>query len=196
MRLGMVFILGIGFVLSSTVVASPSNSPNTTDPATEVPQNPSAPQQLTPNFEIPPFDGCHREFSVRGVKKAADSYYRRDCENLRPLLSRDPASLFELNAYQETRREVTKAAYIGTAGLAILIGGVFGSQFITNHDEAKNAVRLIGLLGGTGLILGGATYAYITLSHNEARIHSAVQHYNQSYPESKIQLNFSSEELF
>ncbi len=162
--------------------------------AIEPPVQPAAPDFAPENIEVVPFRGCRRDYTYQGKTLQADSYYRRDCENLRPLLTHVPDAVAELNSYQDGRRRLDSTVYIASVGIAMLVVGLFSSSFF--EGETENMIRRVGILGGLTLAGGTAAYAFIRLRANESHIGSAVEKYNQAYPEKKIELQFSAEGLF
>src|SRR6185503_14385285 len=89
----------------------------------EIPQLPSAPPPIAGGSPSDTFR-CTRYFTWKGKKYECDSFVRQDAEKLRTIVGDVPQAVNELNDYQATRMSVRNAAYVGTAGLVLLIAGV------------------------------------------------------------------------
>ncbi len=145
----------------------------------------SAPQQLFVPKDVPHI-GCSRTFQVDGKTYALDSPSEKDAEGLRPYLEQVPEALDRLKAYQNTRSQVQNAAYLGTAGVAILFIGSFAARYI--EGDARNTVRSVSIWGGGLLALSSLAYGVSTLQGNERKLDQGVSIYNSQKPEKKIYL--------
>ncbi|MCM2322165.1 MAG: hypothetical protein NDJ90_02780 [Oligoflexia bacterium] len=160
-----------------------------------IPQKPSAPPPLTVKG---PADGfrCQRYFSHQGKVLTCDSYTRIDAENLRPVIQNVPAAVSELNLYQRNRFRVRNAAYTGSLGLLVILGGWILSN---GHRGASGNLNATGrsilnfsLIGGAAITGGSFLYAISFIKTNETHLGNAVTLYNQAHPESPIELHFTT----
>jgi hypothetical protein len=133
-----------------------------------------------------PHVGCDRTFQVEGKTYALDSPSEKDAEGLRPFFQEVPTALDRLHAYQNTRTQVQNAAYVGTAGIAILLLGTFASRYI--EGDARNTVRAVSIWGGGLLAVSSLAYGVSTLQGNERKLDQGVSLYNAHRPEKQIYL--------
>lgn len=155
----------------------------------EIPAAPTAP----PRLEVPtPKDGfeCPRKLIYEGREISCDSYLKEDGERLRPIVSSVPESVKELNQYQDTKRNIHNAAYVGTVGLVMIIAGVIAPKFIDMGDRVLVRNRLA--IPGAMIMFGSLGVSLYLLHDNEKHIGNAVKYFNQANPENPIQLLFST----
>lgn len=174
----------------------------------QFPSVPSAPPQLKNRTNIVPYEGCKRAFQYRGKLLPIDSYYRKDAENLRPIVQKVPAALAQLNTYQSSRRSVELTAYTGTAGLVLIAMSFLLPDLIfspssqpTKEDQDRasatsDTVKRIGWMSGAAITGFSALSAFVVLVGNENRIKNSVDAYNQAIPEDRIELQFTTEGFF
>lgn len=195
----------------STVSASPSPRPSFSPLMPSGKKSPSL-QILEEEFPIPkkydappslgkkvpetPQYPCYRQFIYQGKSLGCDSYLREDAENLRPYLANVPAAMEQFNLYQQTRRNIQSHAYLGTAGLLVFLAGyLISNQYVDAQGNLTSTGRNIRyFVSFPGIIFAGANgiFAFVTLQKNESRLGSAVQLYNQAYPDNPIELQFST----
>lgn len=144
----------------------------------------SAPKLFVP--KTVPHVGCDRTFQVEGKTYALDSPSEKDAEGLRPFFQDVPTALDRLHAYQNTRSQVQNAAYVGAAGIAILLLGTFASRYI--DSDARNTVRAVSVWGGGLLAISSLAYGVSTLQGNERKLDQGVSIYNTYRPEKQIYL--------
>ena len=179
--------------LLGTAPAAPAAETCATCATATIPASPSAPPQLGNAAQIPSL-GCQREFTFGGKIYALDSWHRKDGERLRPLLQGVPEALNELDSYQETPPRLRSAAFITTAGLLLLVTGLFLRQ-----REGGNSGPTIGNiagLAGIGIAAGGVVYGVTLLTSNESYLERAVDLHNQARPNQPIQLVVGARALF
>jgi hypothetical protein len=152
-------------------------------PAAPMAPAPLVVPQLTEGFQ------CDQYFTFKGRAVTCDSNVRMDAENLRPIIRDTPAAIAELDAYQSNRIGVKNAAYVGSAGLLIALGGVFLSR---HFDDNQVLVRNLSLAAGLALAAGSFGYALAVLQTNEAHLGKAVNFYNAGHPDAPIELQFST----
>ncbi len=157
----------------------------------------SAPQPAPNSLaKVPPPDlfQCSRYFVYRGRVLQCDSNLNRDGENLRPILQDTPAAIAELDTYQSNRRNLQKAAYTGTLGLAVVIGSSLITTLFSDVDT-DSGKRLNSYLrvGGGLLTIGSGIYGLAVLRTNERHLENAVHLHNQAQPDNPIQLKFTAE---
>ena len=172
----------------------------------EIPTRPSAPAPFAAPKAVEPFR-CERFFVYQGKEIRCDSIVRQDAERLRPILQPVPEAIAELNVYQQNRRDIRKAAYMGSAGLliatvaflvaqnyrdsaakAVTIGDVTAQQAQTDKANIYKALAW----GGLGLTGGTVIYGVSLLRTNELHLGNAVQKYNDARPDDPIQLQFTT----
>jgi hypothetical protein len=160
----------------------------------EIPKKPSAPPSLSTRKPTDSFR-CQRFYVYQGKRIACDSNIKLDGENLRPLMEDVPQAIAELNLYQTNRLKARSAAYWGTVGLLVMIGGSLLSLRYRdqgNPTDTSNTIRTISLFGGGGIMIGSFISALSFIKTNETHIGNAVNFYNQAHPEAPIQLQFNT----
>lgn len=150
---------------------------------------PSAPPRVAPVSKVTPF-GCKREYLYQGDTFSVDSIHRQDGEGLRPLLTPVPQALQELEAYQQNRRSFQQAAYVGTAGIGMILLGSLAKNLASS--PTGDTLQQVGLWSGVAMILGGLTYSFVILSNNEAHLGLAVRNFNAERPNQPIELQFET----
>lgn len=135
--------------------------------------------------------GCKRLFLYQGVLQSVDSFQKRDGEKLRPYFAEIPEAQNSLNRYQSNRSRVKNAAYVGTAGIALILVSILFEEDFTDVDF-RDAL----FFSGVGLTVGGFGYSFITLSQNEKNLERAVDFHNKKNPEKKIELKFNAGFVF
>lgn len=171
-----------------------------------IPEKPSAPPTF--RFDVPtdPFQ-CQRYFTYKGKKINCDSNLRFDGEKLRPIIEKVPEAVAELNQYQKNRLKIRNAAYVGTAGLAIILFGSVVSSLIRSktttpsaapsdadkgtHDLA-DAIATGSIVTGSAVTAGSLVYGLSFIQANESHLHRAVDHFNRAHPDSPIELKFTT----
>lgn len=150
-----------------------------------IPDLPSRPPQLTQ--EAPPLlFSCQRRLLWKGQEIPCDSPLYRDAENLRPILSPVPQAETQLDAYQRTRREVRRLAYVGGAGLLLVVSSFIVPGWI-NSSQTQNSVRY-GLLGvGSFIAFSSFFYGLGSLDGNEVKLANAIDSYNAAAPQGTIE---------
>ena len=158
----------------------------------QIPKKPSPPPQLAPRIgKSKP--QCERYFLYQGKKMECDSYLGGDAERLRPLFADVPSALAELDAYQANLKKMKLAAYIGTAGILVIIAGIVISRPIV--DPGSGALKPGGYvaLGGFGLSLNSLIYGFSLKRTNEIHLGNAVQYFNAAHPDRPIELQFNTQ---
>jgi hypothetical protein len=158
----------------------------------QIPTTPSTPplQKVKKAREIP---HCERFFIYQGKQLECDSNVGRDAERLRPLMEDVPEAVAELDIYQENRRNMRYAAYLGTVSILTMIAGTLVSR--PPFDANSGAIRpggfllLLGLVGGVNAVVWGFTAS----NSNERHIGNAVNYYNGAHPNRPIELQFSTQ---
>jgi hypothetical protein len=157
----------------------------------EIPLLPKAPAPIPGGSPSDTFR-CTRFFTWKGKTHECDSFVRQDAEKLRSIVGDVPAAVNELNEYQATRARVQNAAYVGTAGLLLaVIGIILNGRYNDEAPAGQNISKGIAILG-LGAAGGSFMYALGTIQTNEARLGSAIQHYNSARPETPVELQFST----
>ena len=151
-----------------------------------IPHQPSAPPQL---FErtAPDTFRCQRFFVYQGKTLGCDSSLHADAEKLRPILSSVPEALSDLNNYQRTQRWLASTAYVGSAGLVLLLAGLFGG--------GGNGKKIM-YLGGGSIFLGSIAFGLTEMRINEGKLGDAVNTYNRAKPNDPILLQFNTGIVF
>lgn len=160
----------------------------------KIPSAPNAPPQLARKKKTDPF-GCKREFKYKEEVYPIDSYHQQDAEKLRPVIDTVPSAVSELNTYQSNRRAARTAAYFGTFGILIMIGGLLLSNSFESEEDA-NTIRTLSLFGGLGISAGSFIYSFSVLNANESHLDQAVRKYNHQNPRTPVELQFSTGILF
>ena len=179
----------------------PAQLPSPMGDEMQIPSTPSAPPGLVQK-RAPSIAHCERYFLYQGKKIECDSNLGSDGEVLRPLMKDVPSAVSELDTYQHNRWVARNLAYLGTAGLIVLIAGaMFGREkYIdtsTNINSGKEGDRLNLLgrylyYGGAGVAGGSGIYGFSLVRSNEAHIGNAVENYNRVNPDNLIELQFST----
>jgi hypothetical protein len=150
----------------------------------KLPKTPTAPPALF-NRAAPQTFQCQRSYTYEGKTYSCDSNLRTDGEKLRPLLEQTPDSIAMLDQYQRNQQALKTTAFVGSAGLLLLIAGaVSGSP--------NGFVRGSMLIGGLIIMEESFRYGYLERERNEAMLGNAVQTYNKANPDKTIQLKFST----
>jgi hypothetical protein len=157
--------------------------------------HPTAPPALK-QPEIKDSFRYERRFLYKGKVLECDSNVQRDAERLRLIVADVPPALAELDTYQRNRQNVRTAAYVGSMGLIIALGGLLISKSFTdsngNPTDTSNKVRGYSLAGGLGLTGISFIYGFSILSTNESHVDHAVQLHNQAHPDTPIELQFTT----
>jgi hypothetical protein len=151
-----------------------------------IPHQPSAPPQL---FErtAPNTFRCQRFYLYQGKTLGCDSGLHADAEKLRPILSMVPEALADLNDYQSTQHRLSNTAYVGSAGLLILLAGFLGG--------GGNGKKIM-YIGGASMFLGSLIYGFTEMRANEGKLGDAVDAYNLARPNDPIVLQFNTGIIF
>lgn len=158
----------------------------------QIPKKPSAPP-LQKVRKAKPIPHCERFFVYQGRQLECDSNVGRDAERLRPFVETVPEAMAELDLYQENRKKMRYAAYLGTFSLLTIVAGILVSR--PPIDENSGAIRpggfliLLGLVGGVNATIWGFTAS----TSNERHIGNAVNYYNAAHPDRPIELQFSTQ---
>ncbi len=169
----------VGPLAQAATVPSPSQS----DEAM-IPKTPTAPPSLFTKPAPNTFQ-CQRLYVYEGKTYSCDSNLRSDGEKLRPILEQNPDAANLLDTYQASQQSLKTTAYVGTAGLLLLIAGaVSGSP--------NGFLRGSLLFGGLIVMEESFRYGYLERERNEAILGNAVQTYNRANPDKTIQLKFST----
>jgi hypothetical protein len=179
--------------LPPQTVVNPPPDLNSTYPG--VPNQPTAPKPFKKPDVKDPFH-CDRQFLYKGQTYGCDSFVQRDGERLRLIVADVPASTQEIDDYQRNRKNVKRAAYVGSMGLLIFIGGFLLSRSFTNPDgsltDTGRSIRIAGF-GGLGLTIASVGVGFGLLYKNESHIDNAVKFHNEAHPNTPITLQFSKE---
>lgn len=186
-------------LLSVFLVAEASISPQLAQSAELEP----SPKKKPPEFIAQPetsssrnYFHCERRFLYQGKQYGCDSNIQRDAEHLRPLFSQVPSAVAELDTYQGNRQNVRTAAYVGSVGLLVALGGLLVSRSFTdsngNLTSTGNQLRNLTLLGGLGITGVSVVYGLSILHNNESHLDTAVKNFNQARPNTPIVLELST----
>jgi hypothetical protein len=180
--------------LPPQTVVNPPSDLNSTYPG--VPNQPTAPKSFK-KPDVKDAFHCERQFLYKGRTYGCDSFVQRDAERLRLIVADVPESTQEIDVYQRNRKNVKRAAYVGSMGLLIFLGGLFVSRSFTdsngNIDQTGNAIRLYSAIGGLGLTIASVGVGFGLLYKNESHIDNAVKFHNEAHPNTPITLQFSKE---
>ncbi|HAR44171.1 MAG TPA: hypothetical protein DCS07_16325 [Bdellovibrionales bacterium] len=157
-----------------------------------IPEAPSRPPELAVGQPLDPFR-CEREFIYQGERIQCDTMIRQDGERLRPIIREVPEAVAELDQYQRNRRNIRSAAYIGTAGILVMIAGSLLGRV---NRETSSFTRNFVTYGGLTLTAGTVLYGISTLQSNEAHLGNAVRIYNEHRPNRPIELQFTTDVSF
>lgn len=139
---------------------------------------------------------CERRLLYQGKILTCDSNVQRDAERLRPIISDVPPALQELDTYQTNRQNVRTAAYVGSVGLLIALGGLLVSRSFTdsqnNLTDTGTKIRGYTLAGGLGLTGISFIYGLSILTTNESHLEHAVTNFNHVHPDNPIELQFTT----
>lgn len=138
---------------------------------------------------------CDRLIKYRGKTLACDSALRRDGESLRVIFAHTPDALGELDQYQTGRNNLRYSAYVGTAGLLlVLTSNLVTNLFVadTKATARQDTSRILRYAGG-GIALGSIFYGLSSLHSNEAHLQNAIIKYNASEPDKPIEILFKTE---
>lgn len=139
---------------------------------------------------------CERRFLYKGKILGCDSNVQRDAERLRPIISDVPSAVTELDTYQRNRQNVRTAAYVGSIGLLVALGGLLLSRSFTdaNGDLTNTGKQVRGYTLGGGLALTGISliYGLSILTTNETHLQNAVTNFNQVHTDHPIELQFTT----
>lgn len=178
----------------STFAAPPSNRdpqvPQLEEELAEIPKKPTAPIPLPQKAPIDAFH-CQRFFVYKEKVLGCDSNIRLDGEKLRPILGDNPAAIAELNEYQKSRMGIQNAAYVGTAGVFVMLAGWVISSRVAN-PSTSTAISKLTFFGGAGIIASSFIYALSSIRTNEQHLGNAVSLHNEAHPHSPIELRFST----
>lgn len=157
----------------------------------QIPKKPSAP---VPLYQISPGNvpHCERYYLYQGKKMECDSNLGNDGEHLRPYMKDVPQALAELDTYQDNLKKLKMAAYLGSAGMLIMVAGILISH--PPIDDTSGALKTGGwvMLGGFGLAANSLIYGFSLMKTNEAHLGNAVNYYNSAHPDRPIELQFSA----
>ena len=165
-----------------SVAASAADAPRTSSFELEERQIPQKPRKPPPVHQKIPMNipHCERIMLYQGKNQEIDSDLGNDAEHLKRLVQDVPSAVAELDAYQENRRKVKLAAYIGSAGLILAGAGLIAGS---NKGLAY---------GGALLTAGSFGFGLGLLQSNENHLKNAVQNYNSAHPEKPIEFQFSA----
>ena len=161
----------------------------------DLPKKPSIPVIPTPKAPTDAFR-CDRYFVHEGKRLPCDSNSKADGEGLRAVIQDVPSALEELEVYQSNRSSLRAAAYMGTLGVLVLIGGLLLSRHYKdaggNSTETSDNVATFSVLAGGGIAVGGFLYGVSSNKNNETHLGKAVELYNHARPKTPIQLQFTT----
>jgi hypothetical protein len=168
------------------------SDPNSLDSTySGVPTQPIAPRLLKLPTTKDAFH-CERTFLYKGQTYGCDSYVQRDAERLRSFVADSPEAAAEIDTYQSNRKKVRTAAYVGSIGLLIAIGGFLTYKIQGGSGAAAINVRAYSLGAGFGITVGSVIFGLGVLNDNESHLDRAVEIYNKSHPSTPIFLQFST----
>ncbi len=155
-----------------------------------------APVKLDERFVTNNAFRCDREFIYNGKKLNCDSNAKPDGEGLRAVVQDTPSAVNELDTYQDNRRSIRNAAYVGSVGLLSALAGLLISRQFTdsagNISSTGSSIRNIMGIGGFSLFGGSLIYALTVVKTNESHLGAAVQNFNTAHPDHPIELQFST----
>ena len=157
----------------------------------EIPKQPSAPPALSRRVPLEHYR-CRRQYLYRGNLLNCDSYLYRDGERLRPILEKSPKAIEELNTYQTNQKRLGMLAYVSTLGLALIGSSMLARKYLWSTDPEAVAKRNRILLPGAAIAAGSFGYGMFLVITNDRHLGSAVDHYNEAFPEDRIELQFST----
>jgi hypothetical protein len=154
--------------------------------------------------------GCNREFSMSNQAKRIDSNFDKDGENLRPVIKDIPEAVEELNTYQTNKKHAQYAAYVGTLGLLVVLGGYLGSEIskiqetgqVSDPPEGgaaplpKDPKARIVMAAGGAVAAASFAFSFIVLRSNEAHLKNAANTYNEKNKENPLELRIDSQWTF
>lgn len=183
------FLLLLGSFAQAADVTVPSPSTTMGLPQSSIQYSltnpaPSAPPSLFTKPAPNTFQ-CLRMYTYQGKTYSCDSNLRSDGEKLRPMLEESPEAANLLDKYQASQQSLKTTAYVGTAGLILLIAGA-----VSGSPNAFLRGSL--LFGGLIVMEESFRYGYLERQRNEAVLGDAVQTYNRANPDKTIQLKFST----
>jgi hypothetical protein len=157
----------------------------------QIPTHPNEPTRLDRKSpeEIP---HCERFFVYRGKRLECDSNSGHDADRLRPILKEVPDAIAELDTYQENQDRIKVAAYLGTAGVLIILAGILISRPPFHPKTGEIQPGGWGVIGGAGLAVGSFVYALGMVKTNESHIGTAIENYNKERPTDPVRLEFST----
>lgn len=120
-------------------------------------------------------ESCSRTATVNNQEILIDVNSNAKGEGLRYYLERDQKAKELLNKYQDANRNTNKFAYLGTAGVAMLIGGA--AQSNENRSGLTGRNTLIGL-GVTMIVVNFLVSRTIEYT-NERLLQESINEYNK-----------------
>lgn len=156
-----------------------------------IPKTPNAPPPLKQK-EVANIPHCEKYFVHQGKVIECDSNLGEDGEHLRSIMSDVPAAIAEMDRYQENRRHIKIASYVGSVGvLAMLVGIIISRPPV---DPGSGSVRPGGyvLFSGFGVFANSLLYGLNVARTNQAHLGNAVNYYNAAHPDTPIELQFST----
>jgi len=155
-----------------------------------IPKKPTIPTQLIQHRPTDHFH-CERIYLYQGREMSCDSNVQFDGEKLRPILKNVPAAIHELNTYQENRHEIKTSAYLSSIGFLIFAAGfLIGNRIGSNPDNVHKGqvIKDLTFFGGGWIAANSFFYSLGLMRSNEDHLVNAVEYYNQSNPNSPIEL--------
>ncbi len=131
-----------------------------------------------------PTNQCARSYIYRNREYPVDSARKLDAEGLRPVFKKfsEPTSL--LDDYQAQLRTSYIPAYVGSAGLALALGGtIYASQLKTPLGQRDT--RYSFLFAGALLAVSSYAYNQFLFTKKERTLAKAVDTYNNLAPDSE-----------
>jgi hypothetical protein len=132
-----------------------------------------------------PNNPCTRHFSYRGAIQDLDSGHHQDGEGLKPIIKGNAEAEHLLADYQAGTKTRAWLAYTGSAGVAIILGGIFASPHLSDTRVGQRNVRFAFTAGGVATILGSYLWGRLSLNRNEDNLKKAVDTYNKTAPSDK-----------
>lgn len=123
---------------------------------------------------------CSRIFSYHGKVLALDSGRKRDAEGLRPYLNGNSQAIELLNRYQSSLKAPPWPAYIGTFGIATMIGGNIAIEQFEETRKHRAYYRWGVIALGSGILLSSYFYGQRKMRNNERNLEDAISTYNNS----------------
>ncbi len=133
---------------------------------------------------------CSRSFIHKEQVYPLDSSRKQDGEGLRFLFKKNSESENLLDSYQKGRRSMGWYPYVGSLGIATVIGGSIYAGTIEGTAIEQRNIRIAFLFGGLAIAAGSYWLSKKNMASNEKTLENAIDHYNDNAPESeKIRMN-------